>query len=94
MERIIFVEYRIDPEKREQYMQLMDQLLKNKRDCILYEGSDQPNVFVEQYYHTTPEQYAQMKQLRLEGQSEWDEVTDCIIGGRDKLHIWEFIQKK
>lgn len=93
MSRIIFVEYRIDPDKREVYEQAADRLLRTQHNCILYEGTDQPHVFVEQYFETTPEQYANMKQLRLEQESEWDEITACIPGGRSKLHIWEFVEK-
>ena len=93
MSRIIFVEYRIDPNKREAYELAIDRLLRTRANCILYEGSDQPNVFVEQYFETTPEQYAHMKQQRLEQESEWDEITACIPGGRSKLHIWEFVEK-
>lgn len=92
MGRIIFVEYRIGPEHREKYMQASKRLLSTQQRCVHYEGSDQPGVFVEQYFDTTPEQYRQMKQLRLHQESEWDDIADCIPGGKSKLHIWEFVE--
>jgi len=94
MERIIFVEYRIDPGQRDRYLQAAARLVRGQAHGMLYEGTDQENVFVEQYIHTTEEQYLQMKRLRLEQESEWDEITDCIIGGRSKLHIWQFVETR
>ncbi|WP_261378467.1 hypothetical protein [Paenibacillus agilis] len=90
MERIIFVEYRIDPAKRDIYLKKAAEQLANRQDVLWYEGTDQPNVFVEQWLNSTVEQYEAMKRMRLEEQSEWDELTDCIPGGKSKLHIWEF----
>ncbi|UHA74641.1 hypothetical protein [Paenibacillus sp. 481] len=92
MSRIVFVEYRINPEQRESYLSIMKQLLQYKQDVLWYEGTDQPNVFVEQWLNTTSEDYIRIKTLRLEETSEWDQVTACIPGGKSKLHIWEFQQ--
>ncbi|WP_285109167.1 hypothetical protein [Paenibacillus sp. UMB4589-SE434] len=94
MGSIIFVEYRIEPEKRELYFTHINKLLQYKTDVTLYEGTDQPNVFVEQWHDTTPQQYADMKRVRLQEQSEWDVVTACIPGGTAKLHIWEFAARQ
>lgn len=93
MSRIIFVEYRIDPAQREKYLRLIQAKLTSYSNVVLYEGTDQPNVFVEQYMDTTPEDYVTLKRIRLNEESDWDEVTDCIPGGRTKLHIWEFESK-
>ncbi|WP_195575738.1 hypothetical protein [Paenibacillus sp. 1001270B_150601_E10] len=90
MSRIIFVEYRIDPSRREEYLQLVQAKLASYSNVVLYEGTDQPNVFVEQYMNTTEEQYLEMKRIRHSEESDWDLITDCIPGGRAKLHIWEF----
>ncbi|MBG9795824.1 hypothetical protein ABD76_26620 [Paenibacillus dendritiformis] len=89
-DRIIFVEYRILPEAREMYLTAIRRLLKDRHDVVLYEGTDQPNVFVEQWLGTTADDYASLKKLRREGAEGWDAVTACIAGGADKLHIWEF----
>lgn len=90
MSRIIFVEYRIDPSRREEYLQLVQAKLASYSNVVLYEGTDQPNVFVEQYMNTTEKQYLEMKRIRHSEESDWDLITDCIPGGRAKLHIWEF----
>ncbi|MCE5171542.1 hypothetical protein LQV63_19765 [Paenibacillus profundus] len=90
LNRIIFVEYRIAPELRETYLSLVKRQLQSHTNAVLYEGTDQPNVFVEQWLNTSHEDYVRMKKLRLEESSEWDEITACIPGGRGKLHIWEF----
>ncbi|BFH12103.1 hypothetical protein WJ0W_000363 [Paenibacillus melissococcoides] len=90
MDRIIFVEYRILPEARERYLNAIRRLLKDRPDVVLFEGTDQPNVFVEQWLGTTADDYASLKKLRIEGADGWNAVTSCIAGGVDKLHIWEF----
>ncbi|MFW5433927.1 hypothetical protein [Paenibacillus apiarius] len=90
MNRIIFVEYRIDPKLRETYLSLVKKQLQCHANAVLYEGTDQPNVFVEQWLRTSHEDYVRMKTLRLEESSEWDAITACIPGGREKFHIWEF----
>ncbi|EPY08359.1 hypothetical protein AZ66_11070 [Paenibacillus sp. E194] len=87
---IIFVEYRIDPDKREAYLKQITERLQPFPQVVLYEGTDQPNVFVEQWMDTTHEEYLQLRRIRLEETSEWDVITACIPGGRSKLHIWEF----
>ncbi|MDU5141669.1 MAG: hypothetical protein E6230_05785 [Paenibacillus dendritiformis] len=90
MDRIIFVEYRVLPEARDRYLAAIRRLLKDRPDVVLYEGTDQPNVFVEQWLGTTADDYASLKKIRKEGADGWDAVTACIAGGADKLHIWEF----
>ncbi|EJW15010.1 hypothetical protein M5X00_23735 [Paenibacillus alvei] len=87
---IIFVEYRVDPDQRAQYLEQITERLKQFPQVVLYEGTDQPNVFVEQWMNTTPEDYKRLKRIRLEDSSEWDAITACIPGGKSKLHIWEF----
>lgn len=87
---IIFVEYRIDPDKREEYLKQITERLGQYPQVVLYEGTDQPNVFVEQWMDTTPEDYKRLKRIRLQESSEWDAITACIPGGKSKLHIWEF----
>ena len=44
---IVFVEYKVFPEKREAYLSRIRELMKNASGVQLYEGSDQPNLFVE-----------------------------------------------
>ncbi|CAH0118315.1 MULTISPECIES: MFS transporter [unclassified Paenibacillus] len=87
-----FVEYKIDPERREAYLKTMKRLLA---DCggnvTLYEGADQPNLFVETWSLTCPEDFERIKRDRLTAGSEWERMTDFIVGGKDKIHIWEFI---
>lgn len=90
MMNIIFVEYRINPEQRVTYLERIRERLKDFPQVVLYEGADQPNVFVEQWMDTTHDDYTRLKRIRLEESSEWDGITTCISGGKSKLHIWEF----
>jgi hypothetical protein len=87
---IVFVEYKVFPEKREAYLSRIRKLLKTASGVQLYEGSDQPNLFVEIWQDCDAAQYRKIKQLRLQPGSAWAEIADFVPGGASRIHIWHF----
>lgn len=86
----VFVEYRIQSIARESYITFMQQMGKCYRQMTIYEGTDQPNLFVECWSGVNFEQYEELKRLRIDQKSEWTEMNDWVVGGADKIHIWHF----
>ncbi|MGE5702139.1 MAG: hypothetical protein ACM32O_06395 [Clostridia bacterium] len=87
----IFVEYKIDPDQREQYDRHIRSIPKEveKRGGIGYrllEGVEQPNTFVEAFEVEELSTYESIRSWRLS-----DEVlVQLVIGGAAKLHMWAF----
>ncbi|WP_053372087.1 hypothetical protein [Paenibacillus sp. FJAT-27812] len=87
---ICFAEYRISEEWREQYLIYTNKLLEEGHDVQLYEGTDQPGLFVEVWNAASEEQAEQIKKERCNERSPWFRVSEWIVGGPAKLHIWTF----
>jgi hypothetical protein len=88
---IVFVEYKVFPEKREAYLQWMNSLTREESRLELYEGSDQPDLFVELWRDFGEEEYRTYKKTRLESAgSPWAGLADYVPGGAAKIHIWHF----
>ena len=88
---ICFAEYRILPERREQFLALAGQLqTEEKRFVQFYEGTDQPGLFVEVWQTATEEEAERVKEERLSGHSSWSALSPFIAGGTAKLHVWTF----
>lgn len=88
---IVFVEYKVFPEKREAYLQWIEPLAGNESGLELYEGSDQPDLFVELWRGFDEEAYRAFKKSRLEASdSPWAELEQYVAGGAAKIHIWHF----
>lgn len=88
---ICFAEYRIMPEHREQYLSYTNRLLSTSNGLIkLYEGTDQPNLFVEVWSANSLEQAERIKEERCDERSPWYHVVQWIPGGKAKLHVWTF----
>ncbi|MBO8173377.1 MAG: MFS transporter [Bacillaceae bacterium] len=91
----VFVEYKIKQEKRQEYLGLIAQMKRElakqgARHFELYEGTDQPDLFVEMFDVDTEAAYRQIKQSR-----EAHPVLDhCVEGGKNKINIWAFRQIK
>ncbi|WJH32223.1 hypothetical protein N6H14_17455 [Paenibacillus sp. CC-CFT747] len=86
----VFVEYRIDGEAREDYLQFMQSMGEGAR-FELYEGSDQPNLFVELWSGLDKESYLRLKEERLNDETgPWAKLNGMVSGGKDKVHIWHF----
>ncbi|WP_281889420.1 hypothetical protein [Paenibacillus sp. YYML68] len=99
---IVFVEYRIEPQALELYAAWAEHMKLREPRLQLFEGTDQPGLFVELWSDLAEEAYVRMKQMRtgteeLEPTSEdtqlWRELERWVVGGRAKIHIWRFVSK-
>jgi hypothetical protein len=87
----VFVEYTIDQEKRKAYLHYMQKIIK-QTGLELFEGTNQPGLFIEIWSDIN---YAGYESLKLERSnpekgSEWESFGEMILGGLSKLHIWHF----
>lgn len=87
---ICFAEYRIIHEYRQEYLAYTDTLLSGLHDVHLYEGTDQPNLFVEVWNAGTAEHAERIKKERCSERSPWFCISEWIVGGSEKMHIWTF----
>ncbi|MBH5319188.1 hypothetical protein I6N90_15400 [Paenibacillus sp. GSMTC-2017] len=88
---ICFAEYRIMPEFIDQYLAEVTRLQQfEKRQVKLFEGTDQPGLFVEIWSAEHAEEAEQIKKERCDERSSWFELSQWIVGGPAKLHVWTF----
>ncbi|MBD2868075.1 hypothetical protein [Paenibacillus arenilitoris] len=87
---ICFAEYRINPGDREPYLAFARQLVSVEENVYLYEGTDQPNLFVEVWHAKSAEEAERIKKERCDERSSWRRISDFIAGGAAKLHVWTF----
>jgi hypothetical protein len=85
--RIAFVEYKIIKEKRALYMDYLRRL-KQSGDVEIYEGADQPGLFVEIWQIGEAKRGA-WREIRQK-LGDWNELLGVVEGGEGKIHIWEF----
>ncbi|WP_042165486.1 hypothetical protein [Paenibacillus gorillae] len=90
MQAICFAEYKIAEASRADYLAYTRQLLQEQKKVHLYEGTDQINLFVEIWYADNEAEAEQIKKERCSERSPWYRVSDWIIGGADKMHVWSF----
>ncbi|WP_164985174.1 MFS transporter [Ammoniphilus sp. CFH 90114] len=93
----IFMEYRIKPDDRLAYLEVMrkvyavmveEQKVKNYQ---FFEGTDQPSLFVEMFDVEALEDYERLKHLRCEAEPM---IDDWVQGGKEKIHMWAFKEMK
>lgn len=88
---ICFAEYKIMPEYVEMYRDKVGELRKQEtRPFQLYEGTDQPGLFVEIWHADSYEEAERVKGERMEERSPWSALSQWIPGGPAKLHVWTF----
>lgn len=92
----VFIEYKLNqdidqgfsshaPKLRDKWKEL------GAEDVHIYEGTDQPNLIVEEFFVDSEEAYHRLKDLRLaETDPFWKDLHGYIAGGKDKVHIWAF----
>lgn len=69
----------------------------------VYEGTEQPNLFVEIWSGLSDEEYAALKTARIGGGGGeasdgpadgrldgWRTMERWVVGGRGKIHMWQF----
>lgn len=92
----VFIEYKVIPEKRKQYLKLAEKITDQYKDFQIqnfsvYEGIEQPNLFVEDFVITNYEFFNRLKNFRLEEQIPfWQDLHSCIYGSVSKLNIFAF----
>jgi hypothetical protein len=82
-----FAEYRIAEENRERYFELMASLRPSHPEMYLYEGTDQPGLFVEVWEAATREEADGIREMRLSAGSPWSAVSRLASG---QVHAWVF----
>ncbi|RIX53057.1 hypothetical protein D3P08_10435 [Paenibacillus nanensis] len=88
---ICFAEYKIMPGEIENYRMKVEELRKAEaRSFQLYEGTDQPGLFVEIWHADNEEEAERVKEERLDERSPWSALSQWISGGTAKLHVWTF----
>lgn len=97
----ILSEFKIIDDKRDIFLSLLEDLTNNLRELgaegeiSVFEGVDQPGLFVEEFILKDKEAYDQMKKVRdSESSPFWQEYNTCILGGKTKLNIWAFEKMK
>jgi hypothetical protein len=86
-----FVEYRIDPEARDAYLAwLGDMRATLNRAYHIYEGTDQPGLFVEVWEAESEEEAGRIQEERLDPRSSWSAMFEYVPGGQSRIHAWVF----
>ncbi|WP_274652500.1 hypothetical protein [Paenibacillus humicola] len=87
---ICFVEYRIDPDFEAEYRHWIGEKQAAPGGFELYEGTDQPFLFVEVWKAESVEAAERIKKERLRERSEWSRMAAWVQGGAPKIHAWTF----
>ncbi|MBO7745172.1 hypothetical protein I8J29_13260 [Paenibacillus sp. MWE-103] len=87
---ICFVEYRIAPEAEAQYRAWIADKRSEAPGFALYEGTDQPLLFVEVWDAGSLEEAENVKKERCGERSSWRHMADWVPGGAAKIHAWTF----
>ncbi|KQO01055.1 hypothetical protein [Paenibacillus sp. Leaf72] len=87
---ICFAEYRIKTENKIEYLHYIEQMKAANAELRVYEGTDQPDLFVEVWQAESEEEAEQIKKERLNERSSWGQMADWVPGGAAKVHVWTF----
>ncbi|MEK8129635.1 hypothetical protein WMW72_17140 [Paenibacillus filicis] len=96
---IVFTEYKIDAIHRTDYLTWAADLKQEFAELEIYEGTEQPNLFVEIWSGLSQEKYAALKAARIgedsriaqdEESGRWRTMELWVAGGRPKIHMWQF----
>jgi len=89
---ICFVEYRISAQYEQHYRNWMDDKRKTMpAGFMLYEGTDQPLLFVEVWEGEDAEAAGKLKEERCSERSSWSTIAPWVEGGASKVHAWTFV---
>lgn len=92
----VFIEYKIKSEQREMFLSLIPEIKKYKQSVgvksyKIFEGMDQSNLFVEEYFVNGKKRYEELKNERQNQREDlWLKMSNCVDGGMDKINIWAF----
>jgi hypothetical protein len=86
----VFVEYKVNEERMDDYLQFMSNEL-DRSGMELYEGTEQPGLFVELWPDMDSAAFRSFKLERTEPvDSPWRTLDGWIAGGLAKVHVWHF----
>ncbi|OXM87083.1 hypothetical protein [Paenibacillus rigui] len=103
----IFVEYQILPQYRPAYSAWVGKVRAVCPQLEVYEGSDQPGLYVEMWEGVSQDDYRRMKAIRKDkagnvenhlpmaadwAQVDWSPLAEWVQGGESKIHIWHFVK--
>ncbi|PZE21264.1 hypothetical protein CBW46_007790 [Paenibacillus xerothermodurans] len=103
---IVFVEYQILPQHTPAYSEWLAEVRAKHAELEVYEGADQPGLFVEIWHGLSRDEYDRLKQERLteaagsaglglpSASFSWRELHQWVSGGAQKIHIWYFEKVK
>jgi hypothetical protein len=92
----VLSEFKVSAEKRKDFMDLLPAVKRELEgmgavEISIFEGTDQPGLFVEEFIVADMEAYESLKKARNEEVSEvWEQQHACVPGGKNKVHIWAF----
>ncbi|TDF98649.1 hypothetical protein [Paenibacillus piri] len=99
-----FIEYQIFTEYKAVYSNWMERVRAAYPELELYEGADQPGLFVEVWSGLSRQEYELLKAVRLQSErpanessdrlnfdnTDWLQLNQWVPGGAAKIHIWYF----
>ncbi|WP_172371641.1 hypothetical protein [Sporosarcina jiandibaonis] len=93
----VFIEYNIKSPERKLFLSLLPQIkiLHEKKWDVLkyqvYEGTDQPNLFVEEFLIRNIQEFKDIERFRRTSQDQvWKSFERCLLENREKVNIWSF----
>ncbi|QJC53320.1 hypothetical protein HGI30_18210 [Paenibacillus albicereus] len=86
----LMVEYKIEERHRQDFLALLSELQRRWPRVRLYEGSEQPGLFVEIWPAATEAEARACQEERLDGRSPWSAIGSWTSGGAGRIHAWTF----
>jgi hypothetical protein len=93
----VFIEYKIDNLERTLFLSLLPAIEQfhrkrwNIEGYSVFEGTDQKNLFVEEFNVNNLGDFENIKHNRKNCDSKlWLDFNKCILGSRKKINIWAF----
>ncbi|MCM3748241.1 hypothetical protein M3223_12835 [Paenibacillus pasadenensis] len=86
----LMVEYKIKEEHLAEYSSLLRELQLQHPEVQLFQGTDQPGLYVEIWPADSEEEAAARQEERLDGRSAWKPIGDWTAGEPGRIHAWTF----
>lgn len=95
---LAFSEYHIDSIHRAKYMSWAEKMTGRYPSLRIYEGTDQPGLFVEVWEGMEHTAFQAVKSYRVEEIGEGDadllEMKQWLAQGKERIHMWHFHKAK
>jgi hypothetical protein len=101
----VFAEYQILPQHRPAYSAWIAGVRAKHWELEVFEGVDQPGLFIEVWDGLSCDAYQQLKSARLPqtdnianctpgasdfADMDWERMNEWVAGGASKIHLWHF----